>query len=481
MGEDHGSAELFITFAKFETRLKEFERARAIYNFGLKQYPDSMELQDALALFEKQFGSRRDIENALIVKRRKEYQQQVASNPKNYDLWFDWLKMEETQCSENTTAAAIDHCRDVYEQAIAQVPPLAEKKYWRRYIYLWINYALFEELIAEDIAKTRQVYQECLNIIPHKQFTFAKIWLLYAKFEIRQLDVQTARKTLGRSLGMCPKPKLFKGYIELELQMREFDRCRKLYEKFIEFEPNTALPYLQFAELESLLDEYERTRAIYNLALGFPLDMPELVWKAYLDFEQDLGNWKRVRTLYRKLLTETQHPRVWLSYALFELTSPQDEDAEDQNMRVEERPKIPSEQGMVRARAVLEEGYGILKKKLESKEERRLLLELWIEFEEQHYSPDYAGSLPNIIDDLRSKLPQPVKKRRTVQTEDGGEEIEEYIDYIFPEDEAEDKQKGVNKLLAMARMWKQNQEVAEKRKADEVAEDETEQNEEDFE
>lgn len=43
----------------------------------------------------------------------------------------------------------------VYERAIANVPPVVEKRYWRRYIYLWINYALFEELQAEDAQRTR--------------------------------------------------------------------------------------------------------------------------------------------------------------------------------------------------------------------------------------------------------------------------------------------------------------------------------------
>lgn len=58
---------------------------------------------------------------------------------------------------------------------------------------------------------------------------------------------------------MCPKDKLFRGmeqmvsplyacmcnaragagagYIELELKLREFDRCRVLYEKFLEYNP----------------------------------------------------------------------------------------------------------------------------------------------------------------------------------------------------------------------------------------------------
>ena len=63
----------------------------------------------------------------------------------------------------------------VYERAIANVPPAAEKRYWQRYIYLWINYALFEELEAQDVDRTREVHRACLKLIPHKAFTFAKV------------------------------------------------------------------------------------------------------------------------------------------------------------------------------------------------------------------------------------------------------------------------------------------------------------------
>lgn len=43
--------------------------------------------------------------------------------------------------------------------------------------------------------------------------------MLYAKFEIRRLNLSAARKYLGMAIGMCPKSKLFKEYIELELQV----------------------------------------------------------------------------------------------------------------------------------------------------------------------------------------------------------------------------------------------------------------------
>lgn len=43
-----------------------------------------------------------------------------------------------------------------------------------------------------------------------------------AKFEIRRLDLPAARKLMGTAIGMCPKEKLFKGYIELEVKVCPF-------------------------------------------------------------------------------------------------------------------------------------------------------------------------------------------------------------------------------------------------------------------
>ena len=52
-----------------------------------------------------------------------------------------------------------------------------------------------------------------------------QVWVLAAQFEIRQLRLASARKILGMALGMRPKGKLFKAYIELELQLGNIDRC----------------------------------------------------------------------------------------------------------------------------------------------------------------------------------------------------------------------------------------------------------------
>ena len=73
---------------------------------------------------------------------------------------------------------------------------------------------------------------------------------------------------------------IFKKYIEIELHLGNIDRCRKLYEKYLEWSPENCYAWSKYAELEKSLDENERARAIFELAIAQPaLDMPELLWK----------------------------------------------------------------------------------------------------------------------------------------------------------------------------------------------------------
>ena len=164
------------------------------------------------------------MEDVILSRRRVQYEEKIKENPKNYDVWFDYARLEET-------SQDVDRVREVYEKAIAQIPLTQEKRHWRRYIYLGIFYALWEENDNKDIERAHAIYSECLKLIPHTKFTFAKIWLMKAQFEVRQQQLTAARKTLGQAMGICPKDKLFKGYIELELKLFEFFRCRTLYEK----------------------------------------------------------------------------------------------------------------------------------------------------------------------------------------------------------------------------------------------------------
>lgn len=432
---DFVDEKLFIAYARFEAKLKEYERARAIYKYSLDRLPRSkaMILHKAYTTFEKQYGDKDGVEDVVLSKRRVYYEAQVKENPKNYDNWFDYTHLEET-------SGDADRVRDVYERAVAQVPPAQEKRFWRRYIYLWINYALWEELEAKDIERARQVYKVCLDLIPHKKFTFAKVWLLKAHFEVRQGELTTARKTLGQAIGMCPKDKLFRGYVELELKLFEFVRCRTLYEKHIEWNATNAQTWIKFAELERGLDDLDRTRAIFELATSQQsLDMPELLWKAYIDFEEQEGEFERARELYERLLEKTDHVKVWISYAHFELNASDEEEEEEEVGEDEERPI--SEEAKTRARKIFERAHKGMRDK-DLKEETVTLLNAWLGFEKTHGTDED-------VDKVQKQMPRRVKRRRRLEDDS----FEEYVDYVFPADDQQSK--GLSNLLAMAQKWKQ--------------------------
>ncbi|XP_044714826.1 uncharacterized protein HRG_11459 [Hirsutella rhossiliensis] len=389
-----------------------------------------MVLHKAYTTFEKQFGDQDGVEDVVLSKRRRLYEEQVRENPKNYDAWFDYARLEES-------AGDADRVRDVYERAVAQVPPTQEKRHWRRYIYLWIFYAIWEELEGKDVERTRQIYSTCLDLIPRKKFTFAKMWLLAAQFEVRQGQLAAARNLLWRAVHKCPKDKIFNGFIDLERRLFEFVRCRTLYEKHVEHNPANCQTWIKFAELERGLDDLERTRAIFELAISqAQLDMPELLWKAYIDFEEEEGEYERTRELYERLLAKTDHVKVWISYAHFEINIPE----EDEEGEGDEEQAV-SDEAKARARGVFERAHKSMRDK-ELKEERVSLLNAWLSFERTHGSGDDMERVQRL-------MPRRTRRRRLL--DDGSHD--EYVDYVFPADEQQAK--SLSNVLALAQKWKQ--------------------------
>ncbi|KAH9996339.1 pre-mRNA-splicing factor CLF1 [Russula vinacea] len=433
---------VFGAFAKMETRLKEYERARVIFKFALERLPrsKSSNLYAAYTKFEKQHGTRTTLESTVLGKRRIQYEEELSHDGRSYDVWFDYARLEEgayRQLREEGATTeeeeqAVARVREVYERAVAQVPPGNEKRHWRRYIFLWLDYALFEEIETKDFSRTSEIYQTALRLVPHKQFTFAKLWLMYARFEVRRLDLPAARKVLGTAIGMCPKEALFKGYIQLE-----FD-----------FDPTNSAAWIKYAELETQLADYNRARGIFELGVSqTPLSMPELLWKAYIDFEVEEGERARARALYERLAAASGHWKVWVAYAMFEaqqIQLPRDEredEDEDGDEEDEEREPKMVEGDLELARQVFQKGYKDLKNK-GLKNERVALLQVWKSFEEQRGTADDIANVDGLM---------PVQGKRRYVDEETGQLVEDY-DYIFADDEREANPTSF-KFLQMAHAW----------------------------
>jgi len=171
------------------------------------------------------------------------------------------------------------------------------------------------------------------------------------------------------------------------------------------------------------------------------LDMPELIWKAYIDFEEYEEEYERARALYERLLQKTDHVKVWINYARFEINVPDPNEAEGGD---EDEQRVGDE-AKKRARKVFERAHEVFKTK-EIKEERVNLLNAWRSFEQTHGSDED-------IERIEKQMPRKVKKRRKMEED----RFEEYIDYVFPADD--ESAAKLSKMLQMAHQWKAQKQV----------------------
>ncbi|KAF8882457.1 hypothetical protein BD779DRAFT_1612457 [Infundibulicybe gibba] len=441
---------VWVKWGKFEEDRGNLDKAREVFQTALGFYGDEEELVEkaqAFALariprsksaslyasytkFEKQHGTRNTLESTVLGKRRIQYEEELAHDGRNYDVWFDYTRLEEGAwrdlrdegSTDEELEAASGRVRDVYERAISQVPPGGEKRHWRRYIFLWLDYALFEEIetkVSTGYNRARQIYETAIKLVPHKQFTFAKLWLMFAKFEIRRIELTKARKIMGAAIGMCPKEALFKGYIDLEVESHT--------------------PGLR-----------TNPRHIRTGRFPSPLSMPELLWKAYIDFEFEEGERERARALYERLIALSGHVKVWIAFASFEAepipiprAQREEEEADEGEDEDEEVKTTPGDPSL--ARQVFERGYKDMKNK-GMKSERVALLEVWKTFEENN------GTSEDVVK-VQGMMPI-VSKRRHVDQETG-QTVEDW-DLVFADDEQESNPTSF-KFLQMAHAWKKAQ------------------------
>jgi crooked neck len=310
------TAELLIAqFAAFEEKEGEIERARLLYKYGIENLPPSSanELKSLFLKFEKRYGGRQHIEDALVEARITQYEAAVGADPLDYDSWFELCRLRETFSDVNMA-------RQTYDRVFAHPPPRkGEKKDWGKFVLVCLSFAIFEERIAKSPENTRGVFHRLLSLIPHKKFTFSRVWVLYAYFEIRQDNLKAARTILGHALGTCPRSGIFDAYIEIETLLRNEDRVRTLFQKFIETIPSDLRAWVKFAQFESTHGNIDTARRLFEAAIeSDAIDATELLWSVYIDFESKVGNVENVRSLYRRDLAGDNQIALWKGWILLE-------------------------------------------------------------------------------------------------------------------------------------------------------------------
>ncbi|EUR79054.1 hypothetical protein PFBG_00544, partial [Plasmodium falciparum 7G8] len=426
----------YIHFCNFEEEQNEYERCKKIYIEALKILPKNKSelLYKNFLQFQKKYANKDELHESLLIKERIFYEDELKKNKNDYDIWFNYIKLEESNINNINKEKCIIRIRDLYERAISIIPIISSKKFWKRYIYLWINYSIFEELYAQNIQRARDVYNNIIKILSSYEFTFKKIFILYATFELRQLNVNKARSIFNNALQTIPNEKIFEKFCEFELKLGNIRECRNVYAKYVEAFPFNSKAWISMINFELSLDEVERARQIAEIAINLDdMKLPELIWKNYIDMEINLQEYDNARKLYDRLLNITQHYKVYKSYAEFTYIYLDD---------------------IEMCRKILEEGIEFCKKN-ELINERCILLNFLCDIEK-----DYGDK--EIIDKTLKRLPKKVKKRKIIKNNDNDDEIiEEYITYVFPDD---GNQSQNMKILEKALEWKKKMEDMKKKK-----------------
>jgi crooked neck len=260
------SDEIFLKYAQFELRRGDIDRASRAYRLGLTKMVDFPEktksLYDAFVVFTKQTGTKSEIENLLLEKRRAHYERLFVEEPDNLDACFNYIRMEEE-------AGEVDRVRELFERSVAKLPTKRDKKSWRRYIYLWLFYAQFEENIVKNFDRAQCVYQAAIRISETASVHFFKLYKCFAEFELRKLEIERFRKCMLHALTITKgtKKSIPRYWIETELKLGNVNQARVIAAKCVELNAGSSQVWLAFIDLEIALGETERALALCELAL----------------------------------------------------------------------------------------------------------------------------------------------------------------------------------------------------------------------
>lgn len=456
-------------WSTWEISCQEYERARAIFQLMLENEriqsiitsDQRINIYQAYTEFEKTHGNKNTIESSILMKRKLKYEEELQNNSGDYDSWWSYINILQNEDNEKTRIA--------FERAIGIVPEDTFKStIWKRYIFLWIKYALWEEFTIGHVENARSIWNRVLKLIPHKNFTFAKVWINFVEFEIRndsENGLTNARKILGRAIGQTsttrPKRRLFVYYISLERKLGEWDRVRKLYEKWLEISlvnengSSTIDILLEYIEFEKSIEEQQRCVALYKIGIQlvqndklFTKDnLLEYLWMSFIEYYKEEMKYSDARLLYKELLDISPSVKLWISYALFESSIPTEAQlaAYDESTNEEFEFSI-NDFHKENTRAIFREANNYFRES-SLKEDRVMIIEAWKKYELSYGSDE-------TINEVSKKSPIIVKRRHVID----GEE-EEYLDYIFPDDDVlkSAQAPGINTFLANARKWMGNQ------------------------
>lgn len=446
---DESVTKLIVEFAQWEAENQEFERCRALFEIARERWPSNHFITEGYIDFEKQYGTTSALRENLPQKRRLYYESLIDKNPRQYNNWWLYFDLIVSKFPQDSISALERLLLDKSKKPISFI----KGSDWRQYVTFWLKCLNYIYLSLNESLKAKQLIEYLINeIIPHEKFTFAKVWVLNAQLELLEGNLSNMRQIFGRALGIQPKSKLFKSYIEIEIKLREFERVRRIYQKYIEFDYSNPKVWCEYAEFEQNLDEFERSRELHHIAIdsdkGFLHGRDKLIIiKHLILMETELRNFEEVENLYTKYLQLSDYdPKVWIQYAIHQSTISDDSYTDSTGYTAEyndsETRFVLTEENKKKSRNIFEQALRYYRS-IDDSINRALIMEAFKTYEDMYGNNESRRR-------LSERMPKKVIK--TV-IEDGLEE--EVTKYEFPDDQTESKE-DPQRLVNLAKIWERH-------------------------
>lgn len=303
------NSSLLISFAKFELRRGEVERSKFIYHWGISHFPSLKTLLNSYAQFERlncPDGKSISLSRSLMWKDKIS---SATTDDDLYDLYFELFDEEDEEVPD----------KSIYEEAISKLPK--DHHSYKKWIYIWLRYFI----IMEEDPSLPSLHDKLLNILEGEGIYSAKVYKAIAHYWIRKHNIDRARSIWGRSIGIIRASKrgqkvsrILEDYISVEMELEEWDRVRRLMEMRVTTSPSRSLFWIEWAHLEHLLLDEERSIFIWEGSLSLrELDNPEEVWNSYISQMISTFSYKEAHSLYERMLERSSsgHLKIFLNFS----------------------------------------------------------------------------------------------------------------------------------------------------------------------
>ncbi|KAF7684129.1 Pre-mRNA-splicing factor clf1 [Astathelohania contejeani] len=273
--------EITPTFVKeyfdFLIRRKHYELAEQILNMGIQKFKMNKKIVICKRIYDK-------------IKPKNKYK-----NPKNIYDFYAWAEIINLNPGEDIYAYVFE--------LIGDGMSIEDSEIYKNYVIFNVGYAMELEC-KKDYTRAEEKYKNILynleiKIQKSEKFKIGLPWIEYSKFLIRRMRLKDARLNYGRSIAISPLSEIYKNYIEMEYSLKEYDRCRKIYSKYINIGSEES--WIEYAMFEKNLNEYERSKNVFELAL-LKIENTSKLLREYIELEKEMGNIENVIALYEKFV-----------------------------------------------------------------------------------------------------------------------------------------------------------------------------------